>query len=60
MSGSSKCFVKATLKCSRVFADEVASEEGALDKINRQANEMSGGLTQQGPGDNGFDTVLTQ
>ena len=32
----------------------------ALDKINRRANEMSGVLTQQGPGDKGFDTVLTQ
>jgi len=32
----------------------------ALDKINRRANEMSGVLTQQGPGDEGFDTVLTQ
>ena len=32
----------------------------ALDKINRRANEMSGGLTQQGSGDGGFDTVLTQ
>ena len=32
----------------------------ALDKINRRANEMSGVLTQQGSGDRGFDTVLTQ
>jgi integrase len=32
----------------------------ALDKINRRANEMSGVLTQQGPSDKGFDTVLTQ
>jgi integrase len=32
----------------------------ALDKINRRANEMGGVLTQQGPGDRGFDTVLTQ
>jgi integrase len=32
----------------------------ALDKINRRANEMSGVLTQQGIGDRGFDTVLTQ
>ena len=32
----------------------------ALDKINRRANEMSGVLTQQGSGDGGFDTVLTQ
>jgi len=32
----------------------------ALDKINRRANEMSGVLTQQGFGDRGFDTVLTQ
>jgi integrase len=32
----------------------------ALDKINRRANEMSRVLTQQGPGDKGFDTVLTQ
>ena len=32
----------------------------ALDKINRWANEMSGVLTQQGSGDRGFDTVLTQ
>jgi integrase len=32
----------------------------ALDKINRRANEMSGILTQQGSGDRGFDTVLTQ
>lgn len=32
----------------------------ALDKINRRANEMSGVLTQQGPDDKGFDTVLTQ
>ena len=31
-----------------------------LDKINRPANEMSGVLTQQGSGDRGFDTVLTQ
>jgi hypothetical protein len=30
------------------------------DKINRRANEMSGILTQQGAGDRGFDTVLTQ
>jgi integrase len=32
----------------------------ALVKINRRANEMSGVLTQQGSGDGGFDTVLTQ
>jgi len=32
----------------------------ALDKINRRANEMSGVLTQQGSGERGFDTVLTQ
>jgi integrase len=32
----------------------------ALDKINRQANEMSVALTQQGSGERGFDTVLTQ
>lgn len=32
----------------------------ALDKINRQANEMPGVLTQHGSGDRGFDTVLTQ
>jgi integrase len=32
----------------------------ALDKINRRANEMSGVLTQQAPGDGGFDTVRTQ
>jgi integrase len=32
----------------------------ALDKINRRANEMSRILTQQGSGDRGFDTVLTQ
>ncbi len=32
----------------------------ALDKINRRANEMPGVLTQQGFGDRGFDTVLTQ
>ncbi|HEX5422426.1 MAG TPA: tyrosine-type recombinase/integrase [Candidatus Acidoferrales bacterium] len=32
----------------------------ALVKINRRANEMSGVLTQQGSGDRGFDTVLTQ
>jgi hypothetical protein len=32
----------------------------ARDKINRRANEMSGVLTQQAPGDKGFDTVLTQ
>jgi hypothetical protein len=32
----------------------------APDKINRRANEMSGVLTQQGSGDWGFDTVLTQ
>jgi integrase len=32
----------------------------ALDKINRRANEMSVVLTQQGSGDQGFDTVLTQ
>jgi integrase len=32
----------------------------ALDKINRRANEMSGSVTQQGSGDGGFDTVLTQ
>jgi integrase len=32
----------------------------ALDKINRRANEMSRVLTQQGSGDRGFDTVLTQ
>jgi len=32
----------------------------ALDKINRRANEMSVVLTQQGSGDRGFDTVLTQ
>jgi len=32
----------------------------ALDKINRRANEMSEGLTQQGSLDRGFDTVLTQ
>jgi hypothetical protein len=32
----------------------------ALDKINHRANEMSGVLTQQGSGDRGFDTVLTQ
>jgi len=32
----------------------------ALDQINRRANEMSGALTQQGSGDMGFDTALTQ
>ena len=32
----------------------------ALDKINRRANEMPGVLAQQGFGDRGFDTVLTQ
>jgi integrase len=32
----------------------------ALGKINRRANEMSEILTQQGSGDRGFDTVLTQ
>jgi hypothetical protein len=32
----------------------------ALDKVNRRANEMSGILTQEGSGDRGFDTVLTQ
>ena len=32
----------------------------ALDKINRRANEMPGVLPQQGSGDIGFDTVLTQ
>jgi hypothetical protein len=32
----------------------------ALDKINRRANEMSEVLTQQGSGESGFDTVLTQ
>jgi integrase len=32
----------------------------ALDKINRRANEMSEVLTQQGSGNRGFDTVLTQ
>lgn len=32
----------------------------ALDKINRRANEMSAVLTQQGSGERGFDTVLTQ
>jgi integrase len=32
----------------------------ALDKINRRANEMTRVLAQQGPGDRGFDTVLTQ
>jgi integrase len=32
----------------------------ALHKINRRANEMSGVLTQQNPGDGGFDTVLRQ
>ena len=32
----------------------------ALDKINRRANEMSEVLRQQGSGERGFDTVLTQ
>ena len=32
----------------------------ALDKINRRANEMSAVLTEQGSGERGFDTVLTQ
>lgn len=32
----------------------------ALVKINRRANEMPGVLAQQGSGDRGFDTVLTQ
>ena len=32
----------------------------ALDKINRQANEMSGVLTQRASGERGFDTILTQ
>jgi integrase len=32
----------------------------ALDKINRRASEMSGVLIQQGSGEHGFDTVLTQ
>jgi integrase len=32
----------------------------ALAKINRQANEMPGILTQRGSSDKGFDTVLPQ
>jgi integrase len=32
----------------------------ALNKINRRANEMSEVLTQQGSGERGFGTVLTQ
>jgi integrase len=32
----------------------------ALDQINRRASEMSGVLIQQGSGEHGFDTVLTQ
>jgi hypothetical protein len=32
----------------------------ALDKINRRASEMSKAMAQQGSGDKGFDTVLTQ
>lgn len=32
----------------------------ALGKINRRANEMSVVVTQQGSGERGFDTVLTQ
>ena len=44
-------------KCSQM---KLQMKREALDKINRRANEMSGVLTQQGPGDKGFDTVLTQ
>jgi integrase len=32
----------------------------ALEKINRQANEMTGALRQNPPADNGFGTVLAQ
>ena len=46
--------------CKKYSQMKLQMKREALDTMNRQANEMSGVLTQQASGDRGFDTVLTQ